>query len=355
MGLGALGAALATGSRGAVAQAAGYRIDGLSVFADLDAASPLDEKSLAAAHSSGLTAINNTTPSPGDDFDTTLSKIDKLKSIVDVNNDVFRLVLSGPDLDASRADGKLGVIIGFQSTEMFAQGLETIATFHAAGARIMQMTYNGPGLFGQGCLSPSRAGLSEQGHEALQRMQALGVLVDVSHANQATTAATIAAAQRPLVVSHTGCNAIYQHPRNNDDRELRALADAGGVAGIYLMPFLDGGSGPLAAAMFFAHLDHALQVCGAAHVGIGSDQGVRPVDDGPEYRKRLRAEVEARKAAGISAPGESADRPPFIPEFNRSDRLLAIATAMQQRGYPAAVIEGVCGGNFARVMRDAWG
>ena len=64
--------------------------------------------------------------------------------------------------------------------------------------------------------------------------------------------------------------------------------------------------------------------------------------------------MEARQAAGISAPGESADRPPFIPVFNRADRFAAIAEAMVRRGYPAQVIDAVVGGNFARVMRDAW-
>jgi membrane dipeptidase len=263
-------------------------------------------------------------------------------------------VLDAGDLARSQDDGRLGVIIGFQSTEMFAGGLDSIDAFYREGTRIMQMSYNGPGLFAHGCLSESDAGLTELGREALARMQALGVLVDLSHANRVTTAETIANATRPLVISHTGCNAVYRHPRNNDDTELRALAEHGGVAGIYLMPFLDGGTGELTADMWFAHLDHALQVCGVEHVGIGSDQGVRPVSDGPGYRRKLREEVAARQAAGISAPGESPDRPPFIPAFNRDDRLPAIAQAMAGRGYDPRVIDAVIGGNFARVMAGAW-
>lgn len=329
-------------------------IDGLCILADLDEAGPPDQQRLQEIRQSGLTAINSTTPSPGDNAEETFNKINKLKAIIDDNPELLRLVLSAADLERCRVDGRLGVIIGFQSTDMFVDGLPAIDRFHVAGARIMQMTYNGPGLLGHGCLSESTSGLTGFGREALARMQELGVLVDVSHANRATTADTIASARRPVVISHTGCNAVYRHPRNNDDAQLRALAERGGVAGIYLMPFLDGGSGELHADMLFAHLEHALQVCGNEHVGIGSDQGVSPVTDGPEYRERLRAEVEARRAAGISAPGESPDRPPFIPEFNRSDRLLAIADAMTRRGHRDTVIEAVIGGNFARVMGEAW-
>ena len=120
------------------------------------------------------------------------------------------------------------------------------------------------------------------------------------------------------------------------------------------MPFLDGGTGPLTGEMFFAHLDHALDVCGADHVGIGSDQGIEPIDDGPEYRENLRKEVEMRQQMGISAPGESPDRPPFIPEFNDVRRMEFIASAMDDRGYSSGVIEKILGGNFHRLFGDIW-
>lgn len=329
-------------------------IDGLCIPVALDEDPAFGPEHRLAARSSGLTAVNMTTPRPGDGTLETTFKINILKNIIKVNSDILRLVLLGTDLDRCRKDGRLGIIIGFQSTEMLAGGAAAVEAFHHAGARIMQLSYNGPGVLGHGCLSEVEAGLTSLGREALTRMHELGVLVDAAHANRATTAEAIASSPRPITISHTGCNAVYRHPRNNDDAELRALADRGGVAGIYLMPFLDGGSGELTVDMLFAHLEHALQVCGVEGVGIGSDQGLRPVADGPEYRRRLREEVLQRRAAGISAPGESPDRPPFIPALNRSDRLLAIADEMEARGHSARVIEAVTGGNFGRLMRASW-
>ncbi|MEO2175341.1 MAG: membrane dipeptidase [bacterium] len=329
-------------------------IDGLSIAFDVMRDEGIVEETLQAIRTSGLSAINMTTPYPGDDFKVAIDKISRLQNIVHRNPDDLQIVRSTDDIDQCLRSGKLGVIIGFQSTEMFDESLSGISTFHGLGARIIQMSYNGPGIFGHGCLSEGDSGLTTTGFAAVEQLNETGLLIDASHANKATTADSIKSSDRPIIISHTGCNAIYHHPRSNDDAELRALAEKGGVAGMYLMPFLDGGTGELTNEMLFLHLEHALNVCGEDHVGIGSDQGVRPVEDGPDYRKRLKAEVERRKAAGISAPGESADRPPFIPALNRSDRLLEIRRLMTQRGHSSRVVDKVSGQNFYRVMKDVW-
>ena len=329
-------------------------IDGLSIAFDVTAATPLEVEILAAIRSSGITAINMTTPHPGDDFAETVRKIARLQQIASEYPGDLSIIRTARDIQSCQESGRMGIIIGFQSTEMFDDSLDGIAVFHDLGVRIMQMTYNGPGLFGNGCLSNDISGLTASGRRAVEQLNAQQILIDASHANRATTAETIAASQAPMLISHTGCNAVYPHPRNNDDAELRALADKGGVAGIYLMPFLDGGTGELTSGMLLLHLEHALDVCGEDHVGIGSDQGVQPIDDSPEYRQNLKEEVERRIAAGISAPGESADRPPFIPELNRPDRLGRIAELMAQRGHSPRIIEKVVGGNFYRVMEQVW-
>jgi membrane dipeptidase len=216
------------------------------------------------------------------------------------------------------------------------------------------MTYNRRNLFGDGCLEPGNAGLSRLGAEVVARMNALGVAIDLSHCGYRTTADTIEASKRPVLITHTGCNAVYRHPRNKEDRELKAAADRGGVVGIYLMPYLDGGTGPLTNTMFLAHLEHALKVCGEDHVGVGSDQELEPVHDTAEYRKKLRAEIEDRIRRGVSAPGESPDRPPFIPELNSARRMEKIAVAMKAKGYSDSVIAKVCGGNFDRALKEIW-
>jgi membrane dipeptidase len=328
-------------------------IDGLCGL-DLGDALPLPDDVLAVVDRCGMTAINMTVPQPKEGFEGAVRRFARLQRAAEVHAEHLLLVRTAADLQRAKGEAKLGIIAGAQSTDLYGEDLDRIDLFRGLGLRIAQLTYNDRSLYGDGCLEPGNAGLSRLGHQAVERMNGLGIAVDLSHAGQRTTAEGIAASKRPPLISHTGCNAVYRHPRNNDDAELRAAADKGGVVGIYLMPFLDGGTGELTTDMLFAHLDHALDVCGEDHVGIGSDQGVVPVADGPEYRKALREEVEQRKAMGISAPGESPDRPPFIPALNSERHMDRIAAAMSRRGRPDRVIEKVVGANFARAFAECW-
>lgn len=126
------------------------------------------------------------------------------------------------------------------------------------------------------------------------------------------------------------------------------------MVGVYLMPFLEGGEHEVPAETVLRHLDHMVGVCGEDHVAIGTDQGVEPVEDGPDYREMIREEVERRIAAGISAPGETPERPPFIPELNTARRMETLAFLMSKRGYGNSKIEKILGGNLARLYKETW-
>jgi membrane dipeptidase len=325
-------------------------IDALAeAFETEGALEPAVFKSIA---SSGLTAVNFTVASPGDDFEKAVRSIAFVEEVVEAHPESLLLVRRQADIGLAKGSGKLGLILGFQSTEMLGPDLSRLEVFRGLGIRILQLTYNGRSLFGDGCLEPGNAGLSNLGRSAVQRMNELGLAVDLSHSGDRTTAEAIAASSKPVLITHTGCRAVYQHPRNKEDAELKALAEKGGVVGIYLMPFLSVGPGPITEEDLFRHLEHALKTCGADHVGIGSDQRIEPVPDTPAYRENLRKEVEARKKAGVSAPGESADRPPFIPELNVPNRLERIADGLSRRGHSSGVIGKVIGGNFFRAFGE---
>ena len=81
-------------------------------------------------------------------------------------------------------------------------------------------------------------GYSDLGRQAIAKMNELGVALDLSHSNTKTTADGIAASKKPPLITHAGCRAVYMHPRNKEDREMKALADKGGVMGIYMLPYL---------------------------------------------------------------------------------------------------------------------
>jgi membrane dipeptidase len=328
-------------------------IDGLSAAFDYGVES-FDNNALAIFKQSGISALNATIPSPGDDHATTLSKIESTLALIKRYPSYFRLVTKASDVLLAKRKQQIGIIMGFQSTEMFADDLNQIDFFARHGVRYMQLSYNGASQFGSGGLVKNDEGLTDLGQEALQRMEKNKVLVDLSHSGQQTVAQAIKVSTRPLTISHTGCNGVYRHPRNNDDAELKAVADKGGVVGIYLMPFLEGGDSELKAEALLRHIDYAVNLCGEDHISIGSDQGVVPVNDGPEYREAIRQEVKRRIAAGISAPGETPNRPPFIAELNSEKRMELIAWHLSKRGYGDGLIEKILGLNLLQLYRAVW-
>jgi membrane dipeptidase len=304
---------------------------------------------LQAVKESGMTAINLTV-SVGE-YDEAKQAIAYWKEEIKNHPSNFVLVEKQADIGRAKREGKLGIIIGFQDGKMLGQELARVEEFRKLGVRVIQPTYNVANLIGDGCLEKRNAGLSNFGREAVKRMNDLGLAVDLSHCGDQTTADAISLSSKPPLITHSGCRELFRHPRNKEDRELRAMAERGGVVGIYMMPYL-GGADYATEEMLLNHVEHALKVCGEDHVGIGTDQAVMPIQETPEYLKRLRETVIARKKAGIAAPGD--ERPIYIKELNYPRRLEGVAVGLAKRGHSSAVIEKVVGGNFHRAFREIW-
>lgn len=328
-------------------------IDGLSAAFD-SGTDHINDATMAVFRNSGVTAVNATIPYPGDDYDATNIKIKHTIDTINKYPKDFRLIKSVEDILQAKKQKQIGIIMGFQSTEMFDDELTRIDEYAKQGVRYMQMSYNRRSQFGDGGLESSNKGLTKLGKKAIELMQASGVLVDLSHSGQQTTREAIEFSRKPITISHTGCNAIYKHPRNNDDAELKMVAEKGGVVGVYLMPFLQGGEHEIKGDMVMKHIQHAINVCGIDHVSIGTDQGIMPVADGPEYREKIRQEVNRRIAAGISAPGETPNRPPFIVDFNTERRFELMAVRLKKMGLTDGQIEKILGVNLLNLYKETW-
>lgn len=311
----------------------------------------LDKSMVENARTSGITAMNVTVN--GSDTLTSLRRMSPWFANVERWPDVFRLVRSVAQLEDAKATGRVGIVLGFQDTTPYEGDLSRINVFHDLGVRVVQLTYNVRNLVGDGCLEPGNAGLSAYGHQVVERLNGLGSIVDLSHCGKRTTAEGIQASTAPVGITHTGCNAITRHPRSKDDEELRAAADGGGVIGIYLMPFLTPGRVPNAADVV-AHIEHALNVCGEDHVGIGSDLSITPIDGSDEYWAKHREFVSKRIESGVAAPAEDPDVLFTVPELNSHRRMELIADALAVRGHNDRVIEKVIGGNWVRLCGEVW-
>jgi len=313
---------------------------------------PLNEGMLTNAVTSGITAVNLTVGASS--HQDSVRNIARWMRSVERYPEALAQVRTVSQLLEAKRSGALGLIFGFQDSTPFEGELDAVQTFRDLGVRIVQLTYNNRNLVGDGCLEPANGGLSRYGRSVVERLNELGVLVDLSHCSQKTTAEGIEASRVPVAMTHTGCNAVARHPRSKDDAELRALADRGGVMGVYLMPFLSPGR-PATAEDVLDHLDHALQVCGEDHVGIGSDLSTTPIDGSEEYWSKHREFVAGRIEAGVAAPNEDPEILFTVGDLNSHRRMELIADGLSARGHGDDRIEKILGANWLRLFGEAWG
>lgn len=342
----------------------GYRnalvIDGLGGPGSLTSApnSPLTDAELKDVRDSGVSAVLVTlgpvgTTAPESAFN------DAVRSMLDMDReiarhpDTFMSIRKAADVTAAKKAKRTGLIYGVQDGVAFETDLALLEDLHQLGLRVVQPTYNRRNLLGDGCMEPANAGLSRTGVEAIERLNQLGMLVDLSHCGRQTAADAIRVSKRPVAFTHTGCAALVDHPRHRTDEELRAVANKGGVSGVFFMPYLSGGKQPTAADVI-RHLEHMINVAGEDHVSIGTDGTISPAVLDQRYKDTFAETTRKRKAAGIAAPGETEDGYLFANDLNTPRRLETLGTMLADKGHSASRIEKILGRNLLRVFAETW-
>ena len=307
---------------------------------------------------SGLTCVHTTilpvgsTP-PDAAFAQAVLGIETCEREIDRHPDVLCRIRTVADIAEAKKSLRTGLIYGFQDGVAFETDLGRLDALYRLGLRIVQPTYNRRNLLGDGCLEPANAGLSKAGVEAVEKMNDLGILVDLSHCGRQTATDAIKASKKPVAFTHTGSAALNDHPRNRTDAELRAVAEKGGVSGVYFMPFLSEGKQPTAADVI-RHLEHMIDVAGEDHVSIGTDGGISAEVVDAAFKERFAGFVRKRRDAGISAPGETEDGYLFANELNTPRRFETLADMLSARGHSEARIEKILGKNLVRLFSDTW-
>lgn len=238
------------------------------------------------------------------------------------------------------ASGDLAVVLHFQGSAPLGGQVDMVDAFARLGVRVIQLTYNQASLAGDGCLEERNAGLTSFGRQVVERMQHLGVCVDLAHAGERTCLDTLDLAVRPMVVSHANARAVCDSPRNLSDGVIRAVARTGGVIGLCAFPsFVSGDPVPT-----LDHLvDHAVHISGLVgpeHLGIGLDFSDEDEADYEYfgYDERYYPRPPWRWPTGISGWHEAGN----------------ISGALQRRGFSASEIDAILGGNFMRAFAHAW-
>jgi membrane dipeptidase len=315
---------------------------------------------LADARESGLSGVVLTLAPTGRfrfrdaAFEATVKAIAEWEAHIAAHPDTFVAVRRGADLERARRERKLGLIYGFQETSPLGEDPDRAGLFQRLGVRVIQLTHNKRNLVGDGCMEPGNAGLSQYGLQVIERLNAEKVLVDLAHGGERTTAEGIAASKAPVLISHTGCRALSDLPRNTTDANLKAMAGRGGVAGMIFWPYLREQGQPTAEDLI-RHIEHAIKVCGEDHVGIGTDNTLSAAPRTPEFEKDNLEFMKTLVEDGVLAKGRSPELYTFIPELNHTRRFETLGAMLSARGHSHARISKILGGNFARVMREVWG
>jgi membrane dipeptidase len=345
------------GQRAAVSPEAGRLYERAIVF-DANLGPPMQDKlpfpasMLDMARQSGVTAMKTTLGGIDGKFEDVVGEIAFFQRMIAQYPEVYLQVRRHEDFARAKQDKRVGIILSFEAATMLEDKLDRIELFRGLGVLVMQLSYNKQSPFGTGVLGDPQAGLTALGRKAVAKMNEQGVAIDISHANPPTSFGALEASARPVLITHASCAAIYSHPRNKSDALLRAVAQKGGVVGIYDLPYLTPSPKQPTLDDYMAHMAHALSVCGEDHVGVGSDSDLAPFDTSPKAMADFKKEQEHRQKAGLAAPGE--DRLPYVIGLNTPRRSEIIADALLKRGYPARVAEKVIGLNFVGAFGRIW-
>jgi membrane dipeptidase len=250
------------------------------------------------------------------------------------------------DFARVKSSGKIGVILGVQNAAHFRNPADVDA-FYAMGQRVSQLTYNSRNLIGNGSTERRDDGLSDFGVAIVERMNKVGMAIDVSHCGDRTTLDAFEVSKKPVLITHSNARALANgHPRDKSDEAIRAVGKAGSVMGITGVRMFVRDREPTTIEHALDHFDHVAKLIGPEHLGVGSDIDLDGYDDmPPELNKQLRAGYKGSYGFREKIDIEGLDHP---------KRMYDLAEGLIRRKYTDAQIEGILGGNFRRVLSEIW-
>jgi membrane dipeptidase len=199
------------------------------------------------------------------------AQIDVLAEAIERRPDQLRLARSAQDIEAGARDGAIAALLGIEGAHALEGNLDNVEVFAKQGVRYLGLLHFSANEAGHPAYGPGRSdeqGLTPWGFDLVRRCEASGVLVDLAHINRKGFLDACSIAQAPPIVSHTGVLGAFDHWRNIDDAQLRAVADLGGVVGVIFCPRYLGGRG---IGDVVRHMVHILDVVGEDAPALGSD------------------------------------------------------------------------------------
>lgn len=254
-----------------------------------------------------------------------LAQAAELRRAVEANAERVCLVHTRAGLE----DPRLRLVLAMEGMEPLAGDPAAFEEWYAVGVRSASLTWNHANEFAGGIETPEQ-GLTARGRTLVRRLAELGVVLDLAHASERTWRDVLDEGV-PFSVTHAGCRAVHDHPRNLADWQLEALARRGGVLGMMALPFVVDPEAPTL-DRWLDHFDHAVAVMGVAHVGLGADF----IDQVP------RGATDTVRKARLA-----------LEDFAAPDDFPALVRALGRRGYDGERLAAITSANWLRVLDEA--
>ena len=281
-----------------------------------------------------------------DAYDRTLRLFASWNGFIANHDEHFMRIDSPGDLNRVKTSGKIGIMIGLQNSEQFRRP-EDVDFFHSIGQRVSQLTYNARNLIGNGSTERRDDGISDFGVTIIERMNKIGMAIDVSHCGDRTTLDAFEISKKPVLITHSNCRALVPgHPRLKTDEAIKKVGEAGSVMGITGVRMFVKGDEPTTIEHVLDHFDHVVKLIGPEHLGVGSDMDLYGYDAmPPELNKQLRASYKGSYGFREKIDIEGLDHP---------KRMYDLTEGLVRRKYSDAAIQGILGNNFKRVLSAIW-
>lgn len=319
----------------------------------------LTDSKVEALRTSGITALSMCMSSGAsrlvdNQFAEIQGNIEKWDAFVAKHSDVFMKVTTAAELDEAKRLGKVGFIYNLQRSSPIGWNLDRLKDLAGMGVRQIQLSYSQRNYSADGCWEKTNAGLSSFGYEVVEALNENRIILDLSHVGEQSALEAIQCSNAPMIFSHSGCLALCPHPRNVSDRNIKAMADKGGVFCVYNQSGWLTKDPVISMDHYIQHVARVINLGGEDHVAMGTDgDAVDMTAMRPDEVERHQAAFERRRKEWPQLDWDVKHM--RVPELSHPKRLLHLAQALQKRGYKARTIEKIIGGNYVRVFKEVVG
>jgi membrane dipeptidase len=253
------------------------------------------------------------------------------------------------DIEAAFAAGRIAMVAALEAATPIENELDRIDALYGFGVRMMGIAYSESNTLGSGCRETTDGGLTHFGRRAVERMNKLGLLIDVSHCGDRTSLETIETSRVPVCISHSGSRVLWPISKCKPDDVIRACAERGGVIGIEAAPGTTMTKDDMVhhtIESFMRHFEYCVELVGIDHVTFGPDTFFG--DHAASY---------LLPAGALLVSGDSEyDRvvPKYVEGLENLGDFPNVVRWMVRHGYSDADIVKAIGGNTLRVLREVW-